>query len=326
VSRATNAELVTVHDSIPQLAEAVSRRHGGTVVPTLEQALDKKLVDAVFLSVPHDLHAGMIADAAAMGLHILVEKPLAVDMSSAAEAVQAAKAAAVTLSVCFPYRYEAAPAAAIELVRGGALGSLRGASVAFHADKPQSYWHGGFSGRASSDWRMSAERSGGGVMMMNMTHFVDLLRHMSGCEIAEVHAVAKVPAGQEVEDQIAVTVRFEGGAVGTLVGSASSRGIPGSRIEIWGEQGTVELGPKPRIYTERALPGLVAGRWNELPEEENEDVRTTFVERFAAAVLEEREPDVTAMDGLAVQAFVDAVYRSVASGQPEAVARVSASA
>jgi predicted dehydrogenase/NADPH:quinone reductase-like Zn-dependent oxidoreductase len=325
VSRAKNAELVIVHDSIPQLAEAVARRHGGTVVPTLEQALDKKLVDAVFLSVPHDLHASMIADAAAKGLHILVEKPLAVDLSSAAAAVEAARAAGVILSVCFPYRYEAAPAAGIELVRGGALGSLRGASVAFHADKPQSYWHGGFSGRASSDWRMSAERSGGGVMIMNMTHFVDLLRHMSGSEIAEVHAVANVPAGQEVEDQIGVTVRFQGGAVGTLVGSASSRGTPGSRLEIWGEHGTVELGPKPRIYTERAVPGLVTGRWNELPEEEN-DVRTIFVERFAAAVLEEREPDVTAMDGLAVQAFVDAVYRSVASGQPEAVAPVSTSA
>ncbi len=322
VSRAANAELVIVHDSIPELAEAVAKRQGGTVVRTLEQALDKTLVDAVFLSVPHDLHAGMIADAAAKGLHILVEKPLAIDMPSAKAANQAVKAAGVTLSVCFPYRYETAPAAAIELVRAGALGSLRGASVAFHADKPQSYWHGGFSGRASSDWRMSADRSGGGVMIMNMTHFVDLLRHMSGTEIAEVHAVGTVFPGEEVEDQIGVTVRFEGGAIGTLVGSASSRGTPGSRLEMWGEHGTVELGPKPQIYTDRALPGLITGRWNELPNEEN-DVRTIFVERFAAAVLEEREPDVTAADGLAVQAFVDAVYRSVASGQPETVARVS---
>ncbi len=325
ISRSSNAELVIVHDSVPALAEAVANRQGGTVVPTLEQALDKNLVDAVFLSVPHDLHASMIAEAADRGLHILIEKPLAVDMPSAEAAVHAAKAAGVALSVCFPYRYEAAPAAAIELVRGGALGELRGASVTFHADKPQSYWHGGFSGRSTSDWRMSAERSGGGVMIMNMTHFIDLLRHISGSEIAEVFAVAEVRPGQEVEDQIAVTARFDGGAVGTLVGSASSRGIPQSRIEIWGEHGTVELGAKSRIYTERALSGLLTARWNELPGEEI-DVRRIFVERFAAAVLEGREPDVSARDGLAVQAFVDAVYRSVASGRPEAVAPVSRSA
>ena len=321
VARSRNAELILVHDSVPALAQAVAEKQGGTVVPTLEQALDKTRVDAVFLSVPHDLHAAMITDAASAGLHVVVEKPLAVDLQSAEAAVEAATAQGVILSVCFPYRYEAAPAMAIELVRAGALGELRGAAINFHADKPQSYWHGGFSGRAHSDWRMSADRSGGGVMIMNMTHFVDLLRHVTGREIVKVHAVADSLPGQQVEDRIAVTVRFEGGAIGTLVGSASTRGVPETRLEIWGEHGTVDLGRNPRIYTESSVPGLRTGRWNALPVDEL-DERTVFVERFAAAVLEQRAPDVTATDGLAVQAFVDAVYRSVASGRPEAVSPV----
>ena len=321
IAHARNAELVLVHDAVPALAEMVAKRQGGTFVPTLQQALDRERVDAVFLSVPHDLHARMITDAAAAGLHVLVEKPLALDLPSAKAAFEAAIAKNVVLSVCFPYRYEAAPAAAIEMVRAGALGEIRGASVTFHADKPQSYWRGGFSGRANSDWRMSVDRSGGGVMIMNMTHFVDLLRHLSGREIVEVHAVADYLAGQQVEDRIAVTARFEGGAVGTLVGSASSRGVPETRLEIWGEDGTLVLGRKPQIYTERSIPGLLTGRWNDLPTEEL-DERTIFVEQFAAAVLEQRNPDVTATDGLAVQAFVDAVYRSVASGRSETVVPV----
>lgn len=323
IARSRNADLVLVHDAVPALAEAVAARHGGTVAPTLHEAFDKQRVDAVLLSVPHDLHAPMISEAAAAGLHIIVEKPLAVNLTSARAAVETAKAADVTLSVCFPYRYESAPAAALMLVNAGVLGSFRGAAVVFHADKPQSYWQGGFSNRANSDWRASADRSGGGVMIMNLTHYVDLLRHVSGCEVLEVSAVARVLPGQEVEDQIAVSVRFEGGAVGTFLGSASTRGVPSSRLELWGEHGTLQLAPEPRIYTERAVPGLHTGHWNTLPMDDV-DVRTVFVERFAAAVLEQREPDVTAMDGLAVQAFVDAVYRSVISGRPEPVTPVRA--
>jgi len=156
-------------------------------------------------------------------------------------------------------------------------------------------------------------------MIMNMTHFVDLLRLLSGSEITQVHAVSNFAPGLDVEDQFAATICFEGGAQGTLVGSASTRGVPESRIEIWGEHGTVELGSIARIYTERAVPGLLTGRWNELPIGDV-DERTIFVEHFAASVLDKREPDVTATDGLAVQAFVDAAYRSVASGRPETVA------
>lgn len=317
VARATNSELVLVHDAVPALAEAAAV-NGGNVVATLEQALDPERVDAVLLSVPHDLHTPLVMRAAQAGLHIAVEKPLAADLASARAAVAAASRAGVTLSVFFPYRYEAAPSAARRLADAGALGTFRGAVVVFHADKPASYWQGGFSGRATSGWRSNRERAGGGVMIMNLTHHVDLLRFIIGSEAVEVSAFALADPGREVEDEIAVTVRFQGGAVATLLGSASTRGAPSSRFEIWGELGTVQLEPEPRLYTDRALPGLITGRWNALPAGPI-DERTVFVERFAAAVLEKQAPDVTAADGLAVQYLVDAVYRSVMSGHAERV-------
>ena len=93
--------------------------------------------------MPHDLHAPLVARAAAAGLHIVVEKPLAVDLAAAERAVAAAAAAGVTLSVCFvvPLR-RAVRADRAALVDQGALGALRGAAVVFHADKPTSYWVG----------------------------------------------------------------------------------------------------------------------------------------------------------------------------------------
>lgn len=325
VARASNAELVLVQDAVPSLAEAAAHAHGGTVVSDLAQALDPRRVDAVLLSVPHDLHAPLVEQAAQAGLHVVVEKPLAVDLASARASVAAAARAGVVLSVCFPYRYEAAPAAARALAEAGALGAFRGAAVLFHADKPPSYWRGGFSGRATSDWRTSRARSGGGVMIMNLTHHIDLLRHVTGCEAVEVMAQARREPAQEVEDAIAVTVRFEGGAIGTLSGSASTRGAPPSRVELWGDLGTLQLEPEPRVYSDVALPGLVTGRWNTLPTDPV-DERTVYLERFVQAVLEQRPPDVTGEDGLAVQALVEAVYRSADSGRPELVEPAGATA
>lgn len=325
VARAQNADLVLVQDAVPALAHAAVAAHGGQVVASLGEALDPQRVDAVLLSVPHDLHAPLIAQAADAGLHIVVEKPLASDLPSARAAVAATDRAGVTLSVCFPYRYEAAPTAARALLTQGALGAFRGAALVFHAEKPPSYWQGGFSGRATSDWRLSRERAGGGVMIMNLTHHIDLLRYLSGCEVIEVSAAARQEPGRQVEDEIAVSVRFEGGAVGTLLGSASTRGVPQSRFELWGDLGTLQLEPEARLYSERALPGLVTGRWNALPLD-LVDERTEYLERFAAAVLRRQAPDVTAIDGLAVQAVVDAVYRSMDSGRPALVESVQASA
>jgi predicted dehydrogenase len=262
----------------------------------------------------------MICQAAAAGLHIVVEKPLAVDLPSALEAAKAIAAAGVTLSVCFPYRYEAASLAALDLVKAGAIGPVKGAALTFHVDKPQAYWEGGFSGRSTSNWRSSASRAGGGVLIMNMTHFIDMLRQLAGQEIISVQAFTQRAAVAEVEDSIAVAARFENGAIATLLGSASTRGSPDPRLELWGEHGTLELGSHPRIYSERAIPGLLTGRWNQLPVGES-DERRLFVEQFCATLLDGVPPQVTLKDGLAVQAIVDAIYRSAASGVPERVWR-----
>jgi predicted dehydrogenase len=155
--------------------------------------------------------------------------------------------------------------------------------------------------------------------MMNMTHYVDLLRYVAGAETAWVCGAARTDDGAEIEDAVALSVGFHGGAIGTLSGSASTRGVPASRFEIWGDSGTLRLTPEPAIYTERALDGVTVGGWCRLAPDAREDERRTFVERFAEAVRGGRDPDVSADDGLAVQAFVDAAYRAVESGQTVAV-------
>jgi UDP-N-acetyl-2-amino-2-deoxyglucuronate dehydrogenase len=314
IAAAGNAELVVSYDSVAALAAATAAKRGGRVASTLDEAFDPAAVDAVLLSVPHDLHAPLVRRAAEAGLHVIVEKPLAVDLPSARSAIDAAAAAGVTLSVCFPFRYEPALRAARSLVEAGALGAIHGTALVFHADKADAYWLGGFSGRAASDWRARRERSGGGVLIMNMTHYVDFMRHVGGLEPVHVAAVAREEPGAEVEDAISISVVFSGGAIGSLLGSASTRGRPETRFDLWGEHGSLRLEPDPAVFTTRAIDGVAPGRWCSLGADEDRSPRAVFVERFVDAVLEGREPDVTAADGFAAQAFVDAAYRSMARG------------
>jgi 2-desacetyl-2-hydroxyethyl bacteriochlorophyllide A dehydrogenase len=313
IAGAANAQLAVCHDTDVSLAGAVASRFGCDIEEDLDAALDPARVDAVLLAVPHDLHAPLVARAASSGLHVVVEKPLAVDLDAARTAAAAAEHAGVALSVCFPYRYEPPVAAARAFVQAGALGQVTGAAIVYHADKPPSYWRGGFSGRATSDWRASRRRAGGGVLIMNVTHYIDWLRHITGAEPVSVMGAARYDDG-DVEDGISVTVELRGGGVATIVGSSSSRGAPPSRFETWGDAGTVVLEPDAAIYSERAVSGLTPGRWSPLPTGGGVDVRAAFIDDFAVAVAAGRTPPVPVEDGLAVQRFVEAVYLSVARG------------
>jgi 2-desacetyl-2-hydroxyethyl bacteriochlorophyllide A dehydrogenase len=317
VAAAPNAELVACFDPIHELAEELASAYGAQPTPTAEALLDRRDVDAVILSVPHHLHAPLGRQAAEAGKHLIIEKPLAQDLAAARELAAAAEAAEVVLSVCFPHRYDARIVTAKRLVDAGALGRLGGSFTAFFADKPASYWLGGFTGRSISNWRTERDKAGGGVLIMNLSHYVDLVRYVTGVEADQVAAVTRTEDdGAEVEDTVSLSVAYANGAVGSLFASAAQRGFSQGRTELrfWGSDGHIQIEPEARLYTLRAIDGLRTGRWHELPGTSVRDIRAAYISRFATAVAEGRQPDITAADGLAVQAFIEAAYRAADQG------------
>jgi predicted dehydrogenase len=146
---------------------------------------------------------------------------------------------------------------------------------------------------------------------MNLTHHVDFIRFITGVEPAWVSGTARTDAGREVEDAVALAVGFEGGAVGTISGSASTRGVPPNRFELWGEVGALRSSPiRPSTPSARSTASRRGAGWPLPPDAGDDpapDLRRALRRRGAAG----RPPEVTADDGLAVQAFVDAAYRSI---------------
>jgi predicted dehydrogenase len=248
---------------------------------------------------------------------LIVEKPLAQDLASAVELVGAAERNNVVLTVCFPQRYESSALVAKRLVSEGALGVPSGAFTLFLTDKPPSYWLGGYSGRAVTSWRTSRERAGGGVLIMNLSHYLDLVRHLLGLEVESVAALANVVDGpSEVEDTVSLTVGYANGAVGTVLACSAVRGGAGgeTRVELWGPLGRIALEPRAAAYSTRAIGGMRASRWYALGGD-GANVRARYLSRVATAIHRGEEPDVTARDGLVVQAQLEAAYRSAESGE-----------
>lgn len=313
IATAPNTTLTAHYDPVLPLAEELSARYGGHVARSVDELLDRSDVDAVFVSVPHDLHTPLGLAAVAAGKHVIIEKPPAQSLLAARELVSSAEEAGVALSVCFPHRYQPNVVAARRALELGALGDFRGALLTFFAEKPASYWRVGYSGRTLSDWRSSRERAGGGVLIMNLSHYLDLIRYLSGLETEAVGGFLDVVDGPaEVEDTVSLSLRYENGAVGSLFGCAALRGTRSGRTELhlWGPRGHLRVEPAARLYTLQPLEGVRTGRWESLGTSGGVDIRAVYLARFASAVAEGRPPDITGEDGLAVQAVIEAAYEA----------------
>jgi 2-desacetyl-2-hydroxyethyl bacteriochlorophyllide A dehydrogenase len=317
IQASPNVELVACFDPVRALAEDVARTSGAEVASTSDALLGNDGVDAVLLSVPHHLHAPLGTEAAAAGKHVVVEKPLAENLGSAAALVNAVEQAGVVLSVCFPQRYQPEIVVARRLIEAGAFGEFAGTLLNFYMDKPSSYWAGGFSGRAYSTWRESREQAGGGVLIMNLSHYIDLIRHLTGVEAEFVVARTQVmEPTAEVEDSVSLSVGYANGALGSLFGGAALRGTePTTELRLWGADGHIVVEPEPLVYTLHAVDGLRTNRWQTFGRLPAANIRAVYFSRLATAIDRGEPPEIDGNDGLAVQATIEAAYRSSESGQ-----------
>ena len=191
----------------------------------VEDLLANPAVDAVYIAVPHHLHAPLTIQAAEAGKHILVEKPIATTLADAEAMIAAARANGVWLSVNFHAQVDPLCQAAKDLVAQGAIGQVVGTRIVFRGDKPASYWAAGYSGRVPSDWRVRKATAGGGVLIMNAIHDLNTMRFITGLEAVRVYAeYGTYETPVEVEDFIAVTYRYDNGAIGTIEAGSAIRG------------------------------------------------------------------------------------------------------
>nr|WP_274636801.1 Gfo/Idh/MocA family oxidoreductase [Microbacterium bovistercoris] len=205
IAATADAELVAVCDTDPARADAASARHHVPGFGDHRALFDQARPDVVHVCTPHAAHAAIVIDALERGIHVIVEKPIARDPAQAAEIVAAAERSSAKIAVCFQNRYNTPVQAAHELLRSGRAGRILGgaATVLWHRT-PEYY--------AAAPWRGTWAGGGGGMLMNQAIHTLDLLQWLIGpvTEIAGTAARRALPI--EVEDTAEMTLTHVGGA------------------------------------------------------------------------------------------------------------------
>ena len=231
---AGRARLVGVCDAVPESAQRFASRHGTRVFASEAEMLSCPEVEAVCICTPSGFHSASVIAAAKAGRHIVCEKPLAINKRQLDEVCEVCRESGVCVSVISQNRYADSIKRVKKAVDEGLLGKLVCADIYMKYHRSQEYYDSGA-------WRGTLAIDGGGALMNQGIHGVDLLLYLAG-GIKSVYAVAKTRSRRiEVEDVLSAVVEYENGATGVI--QATTAVFPGypRRLELNGDRGTIIL-------------------------------------------------------------------------------------
>ena len=316
-----NGSLIGIYGRNFQKAQALAERYQCQAFPDLGGLLNEPDLDIVTIATPSGAHLQPVVDAARAGKHIICEKPLEITPDRIDQMSAACHEAGVVLSGIFNRRFNSAVAClkkAIDERRFGKL-TLCDAQVKWYRT-PEYY--------ASGAWRGTKELDGGGALMNQAIHTIDLLLYLAG-NVRRVSATTTriVHRNIEVEDTAVAILEFENGALGTLQGSTacwSSTGHP-AEIQICGSDGSVFLTddyfrvwdfrqvlPEDEEIQKVLIRSGISGLGANDPAAINYLGHQRNFEDVVEALDKGRPPAISASEARKSVALIDAIYRSAA--------------
>jgi predicted dehydrogenase len=315
----TAAKLVACMDLIESSAKGLGDEYAVPYFTKLDDILSLPEVEAVLIATPAFTHADLAEQAAKAGKAVICEKPIAAALSDADRMIAACKREGVSLSTCFPLRWLAGAQWSRELIQAGALGEVIEIRMSSLGEKQESYWTGGYSGRTQTDWRKFKAASGGGVVITNLVHNIDLARFITGLDVTRAYAEAGTFCTDvEVEDVALASLRYQNGAIGLVDGSSCFYGGSGEwDMTFLGTKGQIRFGywnKVTEVYLTEPHSDLPAREW--IRREQESAPWVDFHNAFAAAVRARQTPPVTGEDGRAGLEVALAIYRAAETNAP----------
>ncbi|HOZ45326.1 MAG TPA: Gfo/Idh/MocA family oxidoreductase [Candidatus Hydrogenedentes bacterium] len=317
-----NAQLRAVADVYEPNAQKMAQRFSVDRYTDYRAMLERDDIQAVTLCVPSGLRAEMVVDCAKAGKHVLAEKPLDVTTQRIDRLIAAADKAGILLGCIFQNRFAEGPRRLRQAIEQGRFGKLVLGDAYVKWYRTQAYY-------ASGAWRGTRKLDGGGALMNQGVHQVDLLVWFMG-DVKQVRAKTALVGheGLEVEDLACAMLEFENGAMGAI--EASTACWPGheARIEILGTDGSAILEDGELRYwkfrkrkavdakveaslREEAVLGSGAGDPTSNLKSEG---HRRQIQDFTEAILRDRAPFVDGREGRRAVALIEAIYQSAAKG------------
>jgi len=311
-------EFVAFADVREEVAREFAREYGAKYFYTdYRRILDRKDVDAFFVATPPYLHKEMVVAAAQAGKHVLTEKPLALNLIEADEMIQACDQAGVRLGCIFMYRFMDTARKIKRAVEGKWLGKLVLGSCVAKFYRTEEYYRSG-------PWRGKWVGEGGGALMSQAIHTIDLLIWIMGEVDSLAGHYATMTHDIEVDDVAVATLRFKNGALGTIEGATATKpGYP-RRLEIHGERGTIQLldddiriwdveGMDPAEFLSGEKRDL--GNTYSMPGYASHENHMLQITDFLDAIVEGRTPLVDGREGRRALEVIRAIYQSSDTGR-----------
>jgi len=320
-----NSELIAACDISAERAEAFGAKFKIKGYTGLEEMLRREKIDVLSICTQHTQHPAAIEAAAAAGVHVISEKPLATDLNSCNRAIAAASAAGIKLGVVSQRRWYEPVQRMKAAMDAGKIGKPALVMVTMLGWREPAYYK-------SDPWRGTWKGEGGGVVVSQAPHYLDLLCWFMG-PAAEIHAYWDNynHPGIEVDDTVVASIRFKSGGMGSVVLSNSQKPGLHGKIHVHGSSGAsvgaeIDSGsPFISGVTEKmdppfndiwTIPGEESNlvKWTDEDRSRPWDVMTHYHEMqladFLEAVAEDRAPAVDAGAGRQVVELFTAVYRS----------------
>lgn len=213
--------------------QALAQEHGAEWTADYRDAVRRDEVQVVCICTPSGTHAEIAETAAEAGKHLIVEKPLDITLARVDRLIRAAQQAGVKLTCIFPSRYRLGVHQAKAALESGRLGrlTLAGAFVKWY--RPQAYYSG--------SWRGTWALDGGGALINQSIHTIDLLQWLAGPVETVFGRTATLAHTMETEDTASAVLTFRHGGLGVIQGATSCWPGDRARLELHGDKGTIVL-------------------------------------------------------------------------------------
>ena len=289
----------------PARADAFAARFGFPTTTDVDAVIADPAIQAVLLLTPPATHLDLAERCFAAGKHVLVEKPLELTTARGERLVAAGRAAGRRLGVVLQHRFRPGSLRLRAALEAGELGAIAAAAVTVPWWRPQAYY--------DEPGRGTMARDGGGVLLTQAIHTLDLFRSLVGVQsVIAAHTATTGLHRMETEDYAAALVRLGNGAPGTIMATtAAYPGFP-ERIELFGARGSASLiggalrlawlnGGEETLEAEGGTGG--GANIMDFPHDAHRAVLTDFID----AIEGDRDPAVTGEEALASQRLVDAI-------------------
>jgi len=312
-------QLVAVADVNAERAKSVGEEYGVPHFGSGSELIASGLAEAVLIATPHYFHPPLAIEAFEAGLHVLSEKPIGVEIGAAEKMAEAARKSGKVFSVMFQMRGLPSIRKARELIEGGEIGEVRRTLFMSPEFRSQAYYDSG-------TWRATWAGEGGGVLLNQGPHLMDIFCLLSGLPAKVTGRCAQLMHQIEVEDHAEAVLEYENGAGGYFYASTCEVGQ--RHIEIVGDKGKVRLMGRelefwryePSISefnrTNTEMWGSPKAEKVELELEKGRGGHDAILRNFARAILDGEPLLAPGEEGLLSLELANAIILSSHKGEP----------